>query len=646
VTAIVLLVASGTTAEAHAFLISTTPAQGARLPAAPSVITMDYSGGVVSVGVTVKVEGADRPLPLTIQHIAGTSSVVRVVLGAHPDGIYVVTWHVVATDAHLSEGEFAFGAGRGGVIPVASQQSADPDIWGVAATVAFLAGLAWALGGLVTGLAVDPSVRNRSAGITAGIAVAAVGAAGGLAVSLVRQGEALTAATGATGAAVILLAAALVATRVTPSRLPPLIALLAAGVAWSTDGHAAIVGGVVGAALEAVHLTVGAVWVGTLGWFVASVVRRRRDRTIAWEVAKRYSRLALPLVVTLGVAGAISAWEVLPSWSALWTSGYGQLLLVKMGLFAAALGLAATGRWRGIGRGRAGILHRSLPLEAGVVAVIVLVTAIVANAAPPVAARPTSSLPSGLLGPTPLTGAVARDAGLAGEITVVVAAGDGQLQFQVLLPNANTSHLSLKVDATFPAGKDVSLFPRACGNGCFTQTLALPDGVTHLDIAASDPGWVGGTYHATLVWPPPPPDPSVLARVIAAMAAVPSVTLNETVSSNSHTRAFGHSQVVSGRFYVTNYPYSNGDPANPAIAPGVAEVQPLTVGGPGLTVYLPIPDEPVWVTMWVYPDGRISRARIIDVGHDIEDTFTYTPGLPAPAGEGGAPTSVPSSTPG
>jgi hypothetical protein len=101
---------------------------------------------------------------------------------------------------------------------------------------------------------------------------------------------------------------------------------------------------------------------------------------------------------------------------------------------------------------------------------------------------------------------------------------------------------------------------------------------------------------------------------------------------------------VSGRFYVSNEPYSNADPDNPGVAPAVTDVRPLTVGGPGLTVYLPIPDEPVWVTMWLYPDGRIRRARTIDPDHDIEDTFTYPRhGTPAPAATHGATTSAPAS---
>lgn len=619
VTVVVVLVGGAGTAAAHAFLIATNPPQGARLVAAPSVITMNFSEGVISVGVTVELQGTTRPLPVTIQHTA-PSSALHVTLGAHPDGVYVVTWHAVATDTHLSDGEFAFGVGRGGMIPVAHQHSAGPDIPAVAATVAFLTGLALALGGLVTGLAVDSSVSARSGWIALGMTVASVGAVGNLVVAVGRQGDTLTAATGATGAAAVLVAAGMVATRVSPRRLPPLVGLLAAGVAWSTDGHPATISGALGAVINAIHLTVGAVWVGTLGWFVASVIRRRRERSIAWEIARRYSRLALPLVVVLGVAGGASAWEVLPSWSALWSSGYGQLLLVKTGLFAVALGLAATGRWRGIGRGQAGTLRRSVPLEALAVAVIVVVTAVLVSVAPPVGARSASEL----LGPAPLTGPVARDAGLAGEITVSVAAGGGQLQFQVFAPNTDTRHVSLDIAAFFPDGrKDVGLFPRTCGNGCFTQALNLSDGITHLDIAATDPGWVGGTYHAALVWPPPATKPQLLARVIAAMDGVRSMVVDETVTSNSAGRFFGHPQTVSGRFYVGNEPYSNADPENPGVAPAVTDVQPLTVGGPGLTVYLPIPDEPVWVTMWLYPDGRIRRARTIDPDHDIEDTFTY-----------------------
>jgi hypothetical protein len=44
------------------------------------------------------------------------------------------------------------------------------------------------------------------------------------------------------------------------------------------------------------------------------------------------SRLALPRVVVLGAAGGLSALVTLPSWSSLYDSGYGQLLLVKTGL--------------------------------------------------------------------------------------------------------------------------------------------------------------------------------------------------------------------------------------------------------------------------------------------------------------------------
>jgi hypothetical protein len=45
------------------------------------------------------------------------------------------------------------------------------------------------------------------------------------------------------------------------------------------------------------------------------------------------------------------------------------------------------------------------------------------------------------------------------------------------------------------------------------------------------------------------------------------------------------------------------------------------VGGPGLQLYLP--GVPVWVTMWLDPQGRIARQQIVSVGHLITDTYRY-----------------------
>lgn len=131
------------------------------------------------------------------------------------------------------------------------------------------------------------------------------------------------------GLATVLAATAAVAACAT-RRLPAVAALAAAaGVVWAADGHPALVGGPVGFAINAVHLVVGAAWVGSLGWLLNATVRYRRDHAELRAVAARYARLALPMVVVLGAAGGVSALEVLLSWRSVYASGYGRLLVVK-----------------------------------------------------------------------------------------------------------------------------------------------------------------------------------------------------------------------------------------------------------------------------------------------------------------------------
>ncbi len=58
----------------------------------------------------------------------------------------------------------------------------------------------------------------------------------------------------------------------------------------------------------------------------------------------------------------------------------------------------------------------------------------------------------------------------------------------------------------------------------------------------------------------------------------------------------------------------------------VTDVRPLPVGGPGLQLYLA--GEPLGVTIWLDPHGRITRQQTVSIGHLITDTYT-TPDPPA-----------------
>lgn len=622
-------------ASAHAFLIGSDPPQGARLAHAPSTITLSFSEGVVTsaTSVSIHLAGSNHSVPATVEP-GGDASSVRVRLGAAPKGIYVVTWQdLSAEDGHQALGEFAFAVGPvSGALPASEQRGAAPNPVRVAATVLFLVGLALAAGGAVTGLVVDRRVTAASAPIRAGLLASVVGAAVAFLDEVGSGTGGLSHAALLSGLAALLAAAAML---VALSRrlAPVLVMAVGAGVAWAANGHPALVGGAVGLVVNAVHLVVGALWAGSLAFMVAAAVRYRAERAQVVEVARRYARLALPLVVVLGAAGGLSALETLPSWSSLYNSGYGQLLLVKTGLFALALALAWASRSRGIDRGEAGLLRRALPVEAGIVAVILVVTAVLADTGPPAKAQPNEA--QALLGPAPLRGPVARAAGLVGELTVAVAAGSGQLQVQVYDPNGPAPGARVSVDVTDPDGKDVGLFPRPCGTGCFAQTATLPAGRTHLHLEVTAPGWTGGAWTAGIDWPPPASGPLLLGQVVATMERVPAVAVQETVTSNTTGRSFTTAlRPMSGAQLMSLEPYS-GDAEQPGLIP---DVQPLSGGGRGLQVYLP--GTPAWITLWLDAEGRLARDRVVDLGHLITDTFTY-PSTSAPAAPGPTTTGSP-----
>lgn len=606
--AVALVVLGPTRADAHAFLVRTDPAQGARLAAAPQTVALQFSERVAADGtsISVRIGLNGPPSDLAVERSDG-GRVLRATLVARPTGVYVVHWHVVADDGHESDGEFAFAVG------VVAGRLPGPHHSGVPSTVAvlgswlFFVGLALAAGGLVTGLVVDPDVSTRSPSVRAGFLVLLAGAVALYLQSLhagapTRQHDALV-------ATVALGCAAMLAANVGRGRVVALAALGGAVVAWSAKGHAAS-GGAVGLAVDVVHLGAGAVWVGALVHLVARLLgdRRSPDRD-QLAVARSYSRLALPLVIVLAAAGGVSALRLLPTLGDLWSTGYGQLILAKSALFAAALALALAARL-GLRAGRLANLRRATRVEAGAVGVVLVLTGVLVNVAPPTPAGATSEL----LGPPPLSGPVVRDAGLAGILTVAVAYGEDQLQVEVLAPGGPVPGTRAELEATLPGDRATALFARPCGSGCLTQRLVLPAGLTRLVVRASAPGWVGGTFSAVLASPPPEENPALLTRLVERMRAVASVSIIEDTTSGPGAHPAPVDYQLSGAAFLSTEPYAGGD-ANDVVA--------LT-DGTGFRLY--VAGDRIWVTVWLDAAGRIAREQVVDVGHLIERAFTY----PAP----------------
>jgi putative copper resistance protein D len=124
--------------------------------------------------------------------------------------------------------------------------------------------------------------------------------------------------------------------------------------ALALTGHAGAEPGPAGAvhlAADMPHLIAAGCWLGALPALALLLDRARRARTDNWSrvaahAAHRFSPLGIACVATLLASGSLNAWMLLSSPRDIIVTGYGRLLLVKIGLFVAMLGIAAVNRFR------------------------------------------------------------------------------------------------------------------------------------------------------------------------------------------------------------------------------------------------------------------------------------------------------------
>lgn len=137
-------------------------------------------------------------------------------------------------------------------------------------------------------------------------------------------------------------------------RLSWLFPALCAGLLMSLAGvgHTQIENGIthfihIGA--DGLHLLAAGAWLGGLVSLFSLVARAVRTSSPDWDTeasnaAIRFSGMGYLAVATLIVSGLINSWFLIGSPSNLGTP-YGQLLIVKLVLFAGMLGLAAVNRF-------------------------------------------------------------------------------------------------------------------------------------------------------------------------------------------------------------------------------------------------------------------------------------------------------------
>jgi putative copper resistance protein D len=126
---------------------------------------------------------------------------------------------------------------------------------------------------------------------------------------------------------------------------------LIAAIAWT--GHAGSTAGEIGIlhlAADALHLFAAAIWIGGLVSLVLLLSASRHDQShagasFARQATERFSTMGIAAVAVVLATGIVNAWILVGSWHALTVTGYGQLLMLKVALFAVMLSFAAVNRF-------------------------------------------------------------------------------------------------------------------------------------------------------------------------------------------------------------------------------------------------------------------------------------------------------------
>jgi len=136
------------------------------------------------------------------------------------------------------------------------------------------------------------------------------------------------------------------------------------------------------------HLAAVAFWIAAL-IPLHRLARSANDDRATARLLAQFGRIAVGVVGLLLVAGAVLGWMLLGGLQPLLTTGYGQVLFVKLLLVATLLAVAAWNKWRlvpAFERGDATArarLRRSIRIEMLLVLAILLVTALMTTTSSP-----------------------------------------------------------------------------------------------------------------------------------------------------------------------------------------------------------------------------------------------------------------------
>ncbi|MEV7233112.1 copper resistance protein CopC [Streptomyces sp. NPDC051020] len=378
-----LLLGGAAPASAHAALTGSDPQDGAVVATAPKEVTLTFSEQVAMGAGSIRVldPGGKRADTGAAPRDLQSGSTVKYGVTLHsglPDGTYTVAWQAVSADSHPVSGAFTFSIGAPSETTVAlpSDKAGGGlvgtlyDIARYAAYAGFIVlagGAAFILACWQRGAGARPLQRLvvrgwltltaatlamlflRSPYTGSGKLADAFDLDGLKAVLDTKPGAALVSRLLLLGAAALFIAVLFgaYAKREDEREKKDLTfglaiggAVIAAGIAgtWALAEHAST--GIqpgIAMPVDVLHLLAVAAWLGGLA---ALLVALYRTPDIGATAVRRFSRIAFGSVLVLTATGLYQSWRQVGSWSALTGTGYGQLLLVKVGLVAVLVGVA------------------------------------------------------------------------------------------------------------------------------------------------------------------------------------------------------------------------------------------------------------------------------------------------------------------
>ena len=390
-------------AGAHALLTKADPADGASLSSAPRSVTLQFTEAP-----DIQLSRIDVIDTTGATHQRGEPTAVaprglRVGVETLPKGVYTVSWRVVSrVDGHLTAGAYAFGVN---VSPTLVQKATIEETkvaavsWlEVAGRFALYIGLILLLGCALASAFVFAGERPGTRSLAGAALLVAFAGLAILTFVQVRAADVsvLRVASTPIGRALVERAVGLAvcaAVLALPSRgrrawCVGAVAVVATILVHVAAGHAAA-GGIVWAKVGAqtVHFTAVGVWIGGLVALLVGI--RGASPDVRGRAVRRFSTLAGFALLVVAVTGVERAIQEVGSWSGLFSTAYGRIVIAKIALLGALAALGGVNRYRSVPRAESdpSVLKRVGRVEVAIAAVVLVLAASLASLAPAKSSR-------------------------------------------------------------------------------------------------------------------------------------------------------------------------------------------------------------------------------------------------------------------